>query len=109
VTQNDVNDRRRRLVAFSRDPATPRSLLIELNAAGTAYSAIEESLDDEEFSQNWLVLRMVLEDAANELTRQEIHAQWPSTFPLPPTKTLWRWLRHARHRGLIHHTGTGRS
>lgn len=105
---NDVSDRRRRLVAFSRDPATPRSLLIELNAEGTGYTAAEEDPDDEAFSQNWLVLRMVLEDAREELTRQEILEQWPSTFPAPKPTTLWRWLDQAHQRGLIQCTGSGR-
>lgn len=105
---NDVSDRRRRLVAFSRDPATPRSLLIELNAEGTGYTAAEEDPDDDEFSRNWLVLRMVLEDAKQEMTRQEILAQWPSTFPAPKPTTLWGWLDQAHQRGLIQCTGSGR-
>ncbi len=104
----DLTDRRRRLVAFSRDPATPRSLLIELNAEGTGYTAAEEDPDDDEFNRNWLVLRMVLEDAKQELTRQEILAQWPSTFPAPRPTTLWTWLDRAHKSGLIQCTGKGR-
>jgi hypothetical protein len=108
VKPGDLTDRRRRLISFSRDPATPRSLLIELNADGTGYSAAQEDPDDADFSQNWLVLRMVLEDAKQELTRQEILEQWPSTFPAPKPTTLWQWLDRAHQRGLIQCTGSGR-
>lgn len=105
---NDVNDRRRRLIAFSRDPATPRVLLMELTADGSGYRAVESLPEDDEFTQSWQVLRLVLEDAARELTRQEILAQWPSTYPAPNAKTLWRWLGQARQRGLIALSGSGR-
>jgi hypothetical protein len=108
VAPDDVHDRRRRLVGFSRDPATPRSLLIELNEQATGYSAIEEAPEDDEFRRNWQALRIVFEDADHELSRQEVLAQWPSTYPPPHVKTLWRWLNEAVQRGLLQYTGAGR-
>jgi hypothetical protein len=108
VKPNDVNDRRRRLIAFSRDPATPRSLSIELNADGSGYHTVASLPEDDEFNQSWQVLRLVFEDAAHELTRQEILAQWPTTYPAPNAQTLWRWLTQAQQRGLIATTGNGR-
>ena len=106
VNSADLKDRRRRLVALSRDAATPGSLVIELNAEGTGYPMVEEAIDDD-FRPSWIPLRMVLENAKEEMTRQEIGKAWPNSFPAPNSNTLWRWLSHAVNSGLIQRIGTG--
>ena len=50
----------------------------------------------------------MFEDAEAELTRQEIHQQWPSTYLKPKENTLWRWLDEALERGLVRIEGNGR-
>lgn len=108
VKPEDAADRRRRLVAFSRDPATPRSLLIELNADASAYALVtRKPEDDAEFNTSWQPLRLVLAAAKHELTRQEILEQWPDTFPAPAPNTLWRLLSLAHEHGYVHFTGAG--
>src|SRR5947209_11366567 len=55
-------DRRRRLLGRSRWDETPPSLLMALDAEGTAYSVVgEEEIDD--FPDYWPTLQIVLEDA----------------------------------------------
>lgn len=104
---DDSSDRRRRLQAFSRDPATPRSLFMELNEKGTAFTRLEDWPDDD-FAVNWQVLQMVLEDASRELTRQEILAQWPGDYPPPKGSTLYHWLDQAVKREWLARSGAGR-
>ena len=101
------NDRQRRLLAFSRDPNTPRSVRIELSPDGLAFTCVDEPPAADEFMEIWQVLRLVFEDARSELTRQQILAQWPTAYPCPNAVTLWQRLTDAHERGLIRRDGTG--
>lgn len=106
VSAHNNQDRRRRLISSSRDTATPASLVIELTADGSGYAVVEDAPDDE-FLKNWLPLRIVFENADKELTRQQIRAAWPTSFPVPAKNTLWNWLNTALERGLIERVGRG--
>lgn len=106
VSANDPANPRRRLLGFSRLTATPRSLLIEMDAEYKSYAIVDET-EDEEFLKNWDAVRITLEDATGPLTRPEILEQWPDSFPCPKSLTLWRWLDHARDRGLVRRAGAG--
>jgi hypothetical protein len=106
VNDHDPANPRRRLLGFSRLVATPRSLLIELDAQYKSYSIVDET-EDEEFLKNWDAVRITLEDAPGPLTRAEILEQWPESFPCPKSLTVWRWLDHARDRGLVRRAGAG--
>jgi hypothetical protein len=108
VTPGNPADRRRRLLGFSRDPATPRNFLIELDPTGAAFAVAAELPQDDAFNSNWHVVRMVLEDAKSELTRQQMLDQWPADYPRPKPNTLWVWLNQAFERGMILREGTGR-
>jgi len=103
---NDPTDARRRLLGYSRHADTPRSQLIELNAAATRYTCLDESFDDR-FLQSWAMVRNVLSNAAHELTRTEILKSWPESYPRPSSLTLWRWLEQARERALVARIGAG--
>jgi hypothetical protein len=103
-----IDDRQRRLLSFSRFPATPRSLLFERSEDGRAFQPIDEPPPVDEFTNNWRILRIVLEDAQRELTRQEILEQWPTTYPAPRPRTLWQWLNSAFEQGLVRIEGDGR-
>jgi hypothetical protein len=100
------NDRRRRLLAFSRHETTPRELVIELTADGTDYLAHGDFVS-EEFARNWEELRSVLAAAEWKLTRRQIRERWPA-LPAPDEATLWRWLERAAERGLVCRDGDGR-
>jgi hypothetical protein len=111
VKPDNIDDRRRRLLCFSREPASPRSLAIELNAEGTAYAVVDEppGKDDLDFHENWTALRSVLDEARHELTRQEIHAAWLDTFPTPSLVTIWHWCSVGVRLGLICCLGAGKA
>ncbi len=102
-----ADDRRRRLIAFSRAERTPRQLVLELNAAGTDYRSLGDFASDE-FVTNWERLRVVFEDAEGKLTRRDILAQWPADFARPADTSLYAWLCRAAGLGLIAHQGAGR-
>jgi hypothetical protein len=101
------DDRRRRLLAFSRHDATPRRRLIELDPAGTDYITHGDYVADD-FSENWQVLAGVLEEAHNKLTRAEIMAAWPDDYLRPAASSLWRWLDKATAHGMVVRDGNGR-
>jgi hypothetical protein len=107
VSRPDQDDRRRRLLAFSRHAETLRELVIELSPDGTDYG-VHGALADEDFAINWKVLRLVLEDAADKLTRKEVLQQWPPDYPRPNPGTLWRWLDRAVAQRLACQDGEGR-
>ena len=86
---------------------TPRQLVLELNAEGTDYF-VRGDVVEEEFREHWEQLRMVLEDADDKRTRQELLKEWPADFDRPNPGTLWRWLQRAVGLGLVRQDGTGR-
>ena len=96
-------DRRRRLRAHVRTEATPRHLLIELNAAGTDYTVYAEALTVE----GWAEVAAILAVACTKLTHADIIAQWPADRAPPPRATLYRWLRAALLDGRLCCCGTG--
>jgi hypothetical protein len=104
----EAGNRRRLLLAFSRDPQTPPRRLLELNADGTDYVCLEEEEGDDEFALGWRALRLVLEDARSKLTRADVLEQWPPDFPRPGAVTLWRWLERASAEGRVCRSGSGR-
>ncbi len=103
----DPLTRQRRFLALSRHAETSRRLLLELNAEGSDYLPVPDALE-EDFQACWELLRLVLDDAPQKLTRQDIVAEWPPDFAKPHSTTLWRWLDGAVERGLIVCEGAGR-
>ncbi len=101
------DDRRRKILAFSRHSQTPRQRVIELNAEGTDY-LVHGSFHDDEFVQNWDQVKLVLEDAKDWTSRQQILSDWPPDFPKPSPVTLGRWLNRGVTLGLVVQQGTGK-
>jgi hypothetical protein len=102
----DPDDRRRRLLGFSRFTETPADRVIELNAEGTHYAALGD-FAEQEFLRGWRLLRLVLTDARDKLTRREILDAWPADEARPSDTTLWRWLERAAARDLLRREGAG--
>jgi hypothetical protein len=103
----NLDSRARRFFCLSRHADTPRHLLFELNADASDYTVLPEA-DDDSFSDHWDVLRMVMEDAPQKLTRLDILDEWPSDFPKPCLNQLKKWLNTAIAASLINVEGTGR-
>jgi AAA domain len=92
----DPHTRRRRFLALSRHQQTPAQMLLELNVDATDYvPAVETDQACDDFPSKWEVLRMVLEDAPQKLTRRDILLEWPEDFDQPDPGTLSRWLNRA--------------
>jgi hypothetical protein len=102
----ESRDRRRRLVAFSRQEETPRDLVIELNAEGTDYIARGE-LADEEFTGIWPTLQDLLERVPGKLTREAILNQWPRPDNKPDGVYLWRVLERGLTQNILCRDGEG--
>jgi hypothetical protein len=103
----NLDTRARRFFCQSRHADTPRHLHFALNADGSDYTVIG-SVDADDFGEHWDVLRMVLEDAPQKLTRLDILDEWPDDFPKPAITCLSSWLTSAVTAGLIQVEGTGR-
>ena len=86
--------------------ADARHLHFELNADGSDYVLLPEG-DDQDFLENWEVLRMVLEEAPQKLTRLDILDEWPEDFAKPNAGTLWRWLERAVDNKTVQVEGKG--
>jgi hypothetical protein len=102
----DDQDRRRRLLAFSRYDETPRHLLIELQPDGTDYSVRQTG--PEAAGESWQGALSVLTEANSRLTRQEILHLWPAGTSKPEATTLWRCLNRMVAQGVVRQDGTGR-
>jgi hypothetical protein len=103
----DPLTRRRRLFSFSRHPETPRLLTLELDESGTIYSLVPETLEDQ-FATNWEPIRLILVEAPQKLTREDILDEWPAGFDKPNAATVWRWLDKAVKENLVKCEGSGR-
>ena len=100
------DDRRRKLIAFSRHAATPRRLVIEMNAEMTDYAALGDDTEEAP-AYWWSIVEAILADAPKGLTRQELLETWPAAQP-PNRVTLWRWLDRAVAEAQLARGGTGR-
>ncbi len=99
------NDRRRRLIALSRFPGTPRQRVIEWTADGTDYVS-HGTFAEEEFHRTWATLRVILENAPRKLRRSEIHKAWPAS-PAPDLTTVITGLEKAVAANLVRRDGKG--
>jgi hypothetical protein len=99
-------DRRRRLRSASRFEETSVQRVLALTEEGTDYLVLAEDAE-EDFGPHWDALEAVLTAAPHKLTRQQILEEWHDDLPVPPAKTLWRWLGRAGEQGLLCRSGTG--
>ena len=107
LNADDPADRRRVLTGFSRYAQTPPAVRLELNAEATEYLRLPDA-DPDAFSDNWPVLRVMLEGAWYKMTRSHILEEWSSDYPKPHPGTLARWLDRAVERSLVKRQGAGR-
>jgi hypothetical protein len=85
----DLYDRRRLLLGWSRYEETPRRLLIEWNADGRDYRVLADT-GDAEFDRGWLALRRVLLESEGPQTAAALLRHWPAEAAPPSRATLHR-------------------
>jgi len=105
-TRGESLDRRRRLQAFSRHAATPRHIVLELNADGTDYLG-HGDYDQRSFGDSWQALERIFVHARRKLTRRDVLEEWPDDSPKPSDVSLGRWLKHAFEHGQVKRDGAG--
>jgi archaellum biogenesis ATPase FlaH len=98
------DDRRRKVVAFSRFEETPRRLLLELNPEGMDYAA----LSPETATPHDATLRELIRTTGGPVTAAMLRQLWPDGMIRPDLTTLRRWLGQLVERGLITQAGSGR-
>jgi hypothetical protein len=106
VSRGNVKDRRRRLLAYSRQRETPPVWVTELAAEGSDYRGLGES-SEPDFEHGWPVLKGVLENSRGTMTRQQILEEWPQEALRPAKTALWTWLDRATKDGLVLKEGAG--
>ena len=99
-------DRRRRLLAWSRHEATPRRRTIELSADGREYVVVADA-EEEKMLGFREVLWWVLREAATKQTREDIERDWPPEHPKPHPATLWRLLERCVEAGELKRDAAG--
>ena len=97
-------DRRRRLRSASRLHESTE-VLLELAADGREYATVPQT--QENFDQNWTLLKSIFDEATDRLTRQKVHKYWPPDFEKPSLSTVTRWLDRALKENRIVRKGKG--
>jgi hypothetical protein len=91
---DDLADRRRLLLGWSRHPETPCRRLIAWTADGSDYEVLDETLS-EALDDGWAVIQRVLAPSEEPQTAAAILGSWPADTPRPSRATLHRWLTRA--------------
>ena len=104
VSGPSSDDRRRRIVAYSRFEETPRRLLLELNREGTDYTA----LPPQAASSHDLTVLDLIHRSDRPVTAAGLRQSWPDETTRPDVTTRRRWLAHLVEQDLIVRIGSGR-
>lgn len=100
-------DRRRKLLAWSRFDETPRERVIELSTDGTDYC--ESQIDTDTHREDYVAtVEHLLTCPPRKLTRMQLLKHWPKKSPAPHPVPLWRALDGAVKNGVIEQEGSGR-
>src|SRR5262249_36160948 len=73
----------------------------------TEYVALDNNHLDG-FEANWPIVTLVLSDAPQKLTREDILDEWPDDYDKPSASVLRNWLIRAVTQGLVASEGSGR-
>ncbi|HEX3147730.1 MAG TPA: AAA family ATPase [Gemmataceae bacterium] len=99
-----TDDRRRRIVAFSRFEETPRRLLLELNHDGTDYNV----LPPHAANPHDLTLLDLIRSSDRPATAASLQKAWPDEHTRPDLTTIRRWLGTLVEQELIVQVGSGK-
>jgi hypothetical protein len=94
VCADDLADRRRLLLGWSRHEETPRRRVIEWTPDGRDYRVLDETIDGA-FDRGWSAIRRVLSELEAPQNAAAILLHWPAGSSPPSRATLYRWLARA--------------
>jgi hypothetical protein len=100
VCADDLSDRRRLLLGWSRHEETPRRRVIEWTSDGRDYRVLDEAIDVV-FERGWSAIRRVLSELEPPQNAAAILRYWPADCAPPSRATLYRWLARAVDRGWL--------
>jgi len=100
-----VENRRRRLEAWSRHAATPRRVLVELSADGTDYAVVADAAHEPADGVERALMDVLR--AAPGLTAREAYDRWPADGPRLRRATVGRRLAALCDAGRLTRTGGG--
>lgn len=102
-----ANERRRRIVAISRRPETPRMTAYEWVSDTGPFVVVADPFDPR-FEENWSKLESVLKRRArNGGTVAQLWNEWPDDRDRPVQTTFLRWLNRGLDEKLVRRMGTG--
>jgi AAA domain len=102
------DERRRRLVGFSRHPETPPAIVYEWVRGTTEFRCLGDPLA-RQFEDNWIQVRAILEARRVPVTHRELLEDWPPDQMKPARAQLYHWLNRAFAERLVKRTGNGTS
>jgi len=97
---------RRKLIALSRHPLTPSSLVFEWSP-GTADFRVIPDLSATRYEENWKQVESILAARASASTHKELLSDWPADEPCPSARQLYQWLSRAFAEKRVVRTGAG--
>jgi hypothetical protein len=97
VCAEDLDDRRRLLLGWSRHEETPRRRVIEWTSDGRDYRVLDDTIDPA-FDRGWSAIRRVLSELEPPQSAAAILRYWPADCSPPSRATLYRWLARAVER-----------
>jgi AAA domain-containing protein len=107
VPPGDRFTRRRHFHGVGRYPGTLQHVAAELNPEGTDYLLLPDQPEDAALTTTLEMLRQLLRQSSEPLTRQEMLARWPEGEPPPRADSLWRSLMRGCELGILVRTGEG--
>lgn len=100
------DERRRKLFALSRYPATPRRLVYEWDPATGQFTDLGDPLGIR-FDENWKHIHALLAGRRSAATHQELLADWPAEHEPPTRQMLYHWLNRAFEEKRLRRFGAG--
>jgi len=99
--------RRRKLIALSRFPETPESLVYEWDPNTSRFTFLGDPLSVR-FRENWARVLAILQKRKRAATALELLDDWPADLDCPATTTMYEWLNRAYEEKRVRRIGAGR-
>jgi len=106
LSSASTDTRRRRLLAFSRHPETPSSLVFEWTPGSPDFHVLDD-LVAVRFRENWQIVAQILSRRAEAMTHRQLLDEWPPENPPPSASQLYHWLSRAVDEQLATRSGRG--
>jgi hypothetical protein len=97
---------RRKILALSRHPVAPPSVVYEWKPGTSEFQVVEDVLTTR-YKENWPAVERLLSGRKAAATHRELLADWPDDQPAPSERQLYEWLSKAVAENLVVRKGAG--